>query len=271
MSRKNYSRKQIVNSIKYWLNELATMFLHEALTKTVSDFELKFTHDVVFSRKRDFVFTQSSINDAFDILNNNIFKGQLELIPIVFLTHHQMQEMASESNIRNAYASYVRIIQPIHHNSRRFSGEIVSGSQKIFITNDVMNTFAFSVGCLCHEMIHYWIDQNTTIVDRFVEVAFRGLKFNSHDTQFFENFIKKSKQEGICVMKDTENYSDDQLNDIFWTSISLADDKEKNIREANEFETCDDKQLDNMAKNLCNMPGFAAYAKGDKIMLMSFI
>ena len=58
---------------------------------------------------------------------------------------------------------------------------------------------------------------------------------------FFENFIKKSKQEGICVMKDTENYSDDQLNDIFWTSISLADDKEKNIREANEFETCDDK------------------------------
>lgn len=266
---KTYSRKQIEEAIRYWTRELNVRVLTEALTKTVTEFENAFSHDIVFSADSVFAFSLENAKIIFSILNKNVFSNELKQIPFEFVSFNEMRMIASKFGYKNAYAMYWRLFENYKLNDGTYIGKVLKSSQKFVMAVDIKQTFAFAVSCLCHEMIHYWLDEKTTIVNAIAEAKFEHKILNTHNNEFFEKYMDIAANEGINVMKDTDGKTFSELNDISHKVILKTDDTRK-LNEADAAKIVDRKTLDDAACWINDNTDLAAERIGNTVALMSF-
>ena len=73
--KKRYTKKQIVEAIKYWESILKRM--DESKSRFLDICSSKFGEDIVFSDTYSFEYTDQNVNETFKLLDNRIFESKL--------------------------------------------------------------------------------------------------------------------------------------------------------------------------------------------------
>ena len=80
--KKQYTKQQIVEAIKYWNSVLKRM--DESVYNNVIDALIaEFGKDVVLSKEFNYTLTQQDLKKIFSILNKYLFDNKIKFIPVV--------------------------------------------------------------------------------------------------------------------------------------------------------------------------------------------
>ena len=75
--KKLYTKKQIVEAIKYW--EFVLKMMDESKSPLLDEFAKTFGENVLFSNKPNISITLENVKIIYDILNKNIFNNTLNI------------------------------------------------------------------------------------------------------------------------------------------------------------------------------------------------
>ena len=200
-----YTKKQIIESIKYWKWVLKT--LCESKSALLDAFAEKFGEDVVFGLKeKERIFpTIDMFNDIYSIANDIIFDSQLTL--------RLIKDTNTLTNLN--FASYVYADVKIKGTGKRTfidheykaSNGITYFPPYIEISNFVFHVkmpFMYMASFMIHEMIHQYTVEHSNEIQLKYEDKANSKDHNPHGSEF-----KKMMNE---------------INDAYGTSISIACD-----------------------------------------------
>lgn len=239
--KKQYTKKQIVEAIKYWQNVLKRM--DESKSPLLDACIEKFGEDVVFDDSKFlFKLNNDSMQKLFILLDQFVFMSKLKSLGDLKLFIGSPSQL--NSTLR-AYAKdsikdlkdYFAVYQPHYDltlNNKMYGVVLHKGAVFINIENHKSSTFSYAISCLCHEMIHVydmyfgklyaylvWAINNHAPVD--------VIDYNSHFTSVFKQ--KKSEfydMTHIEIQDFGNDYSFEKFNEI--TSKNI-----KSMKEGEQF------------------------------------
>ena len=264
MEQKKYTKQQIKNAIDHWTRKLNV--LNESKAKVVDDLISKFKEDVVLSKEEIFSPNTQDLRDIYDILNTNLFNGELKNIPITYCNSQSFADRFNTYNIvsdnNEQYAEKINSIG-VHLAATKEQKDDQGAVEKIDFSNNVIilnsdyikkSIFIFIVACLCHEMIHYCDSFSSEMHDKFLKSNVDlNYEFNLHKNIIFQTKMSEAVESGINVK---EKISPQINKDAYEARVVL-----KNVfGEDEESEETSIRQFNNMliVKNKKTGLGFFA-------------
>ena len=224
--RQKYTKRQIIESIKYWKNVL--QHLDESKSQFLNICSDKFGEDVVFSNKYDFEYSDSNVNDTFNLLDNRIFESKLSKLSCLktYIGNASKLNAIATSYNRNVpfdigddFAVYIPDLEFGQH---RITGKLLMRKLRdgIFINNDDHHygTFAYLMSTLCHEMIHCYDMNFGTLPNKTLDLLEKRapievISYTSHFTPCFKDKrILMKNESGLTMRISGDDKSFDELN-----------------------------------------------------------
>lgn len=234
-----YTKKQIVESIKYWQKILKQM--NESKSQLLDICIKQFDEDIIFSNEQLFELTEQNIKILFKILDNWLFASKLSSIKDLKLFIGNPVQLNSiildySNYIPIDLTKYVALYQPDRYDYT-IDGKRISTIRKdaIFINIDFHDytTFSYIFQALCHEMIHAY-DMHFGKLFHYMMWALNTgappeiIDYNSHFTKVFKqkrnDFLNETN---IEIMINANNKDFDELCKKAAENISLL--KENDI------------------------------------------
>ena len=233
--RIQYTKQQIIESIKYWQRRLQLM--NEAQAAILNALEKEFGK-IIYDNVQ-LIPTNDIMNKTFDILNKTLFSNQLPKINVQCLTTNQIQQIFdSHKHVRDAsklYAVYFPLTDFTKINYVKKNQMPNIHYLMINVTNEQNANFSFYINSLCHEMIHYL---DTIKGDVLLQWK---IKYDSHDLESFNEhttdiFMKKSQQfnkQGMSIIPDDGGFTQSQLNDFSSERMKRLQEMEDDLIDSN--------------------------------------
>ena len=167
-----YTKHQIIETIKHWQNVLKTM--NESRSELLNAFAQKFSSEVAFSRK-PFMLTNESAMQIAKIINDVLFESMIVDFPdIRVVTYGQYCKIIKfyeveycnklENEItyskNNFFGEYYNIIEN-DFNTLKWNDKLDYSHEIVFMNLDKLKyrSFIMNASALCHEMIHVYDKQ----------------------------------------------------------------------------------------------------------------
>ena len=210
MEQKKYTKQQIKNAIDYWTRKLNV--LNESKAKVIDDLISKFKEDVVLSKEENFSPNTYDLRDIYDILNTNLFNGELKNIPITYCNSRSFADKvstyiaASNSNEQQAddissIGAHLAVTKE-QKNENGIVEKITFSNNVIVLNSDYIkkNIFIFIVACLCQEMIHYCDSFSDEMHNKFLKQELDpNYSFDAHKNSIFQTKMSEANENGINV------------------------------------------------------------------------
>ena len=210
MEQKKYTKQQIKNAIDHWTRKLNV--LNESKAKVIDDLISKFKEDVVLSKEENFSPNTQDLRDIYDILNTNLFNGELKNIPITYCNSRSFADRFNTYNIvsnnNEQYAEKINSIG-VHLAVTKEQKNDQGAVEKIDFSNNVIilnsdyikkNIFILIVACLCHEMIHYCDSFSDEMHNKFLKQELDpNYSFDAHKNSIFQTKMSEANENGINV------------------------------------------------------------------------
>lgn len=210
MEQKKYTKQQIKNAIDYWTRKLNV--LNESKAKVIDDLISKFKEDVVLSKEENFSPNTQDLRDIYDILNTNLFNGELKNIPITYCNSRSFADRvntyitASNSNEQQAddissIGAHLAVTKE-QKNENGIIEKITFSNNVIVLNSDYIkkNIFIFIVACLCQEMIHYCDSFSDEMHNKFLKQELDpNYSFDAHKNSIFQTKMSEANENGINV------------------------------------------------------------------------
>lgn len=223
-----YSRKQILEAIKYWENVLVQM--NESKSPLLTKFENIFGIDAVYQKKLTIDINLKNILCIFNILNVDIFNGNLKLInnkldlycgdetQLLSILKSQFK-VASNYTISDKLALFHPLLQWLY-NKQTKKPVLVSIKNGIFINTDCGSkaTLPYLISTICHEMIHCYDCLYGHLLQMTQYCILHGcvedeISDESHFTPIFKEKSKMMKDKnGITIHNNADGKSFEDFN-----------------------------------------------------------
>ena len=238
MEKKQYTKRQIIETIKHWKNVLKIM--NESSSELLNAFAQNFSLKVVFS-KRPFTLTDESALQIAKIINDFLFDSMIVDFPEIkvvtygqFCKLYQFYEMTYcnklKQNIifpKNKFLGthYVTIENDLDELTPTTPLEY---SHKIIMMNlDKLKfrSFIMNAASICHEMIHEYDRQfgDGENVDRYCVATQQDPNKYSHRTQTFinkQNLAVANNLKVISVMDKKDKILDKEAIKLMLQALS---------------------------------------------------
>lgn len=232
-----YTKQQIQNAIKYWTRKLNT--LNESKLHVIDELVMQFGEDIVLSKEHSFTPTTQELKAIYDILNNNLFNGELKTIPVTYCNSISMADRYNTYNAvsNNNEPTVDKMPARAMHLAASKENKDSNGNLKsidffsniIMMNSDYMlkNVFIFVVATLCHEMIHYCDSFSKEMHDKFLADTLTGNNdTNYHENTIFQEKMQEANENGIRVV---EHLTSDDRHEADMSRVTL-----KNVLGENE-------------------------------------
>lgn len=234
--KKTYTKKQIVEAIKYWKQVLKT--LDESKSLLLDACSNEFGEDVVFDDNQMlFKLNEENILALFSILDRFVFDNKLKTLDDlkVFVgSPSALNSMILQYNNNKPIdlSKYFALYQPDYTAPKiplTWKRTVVIKKNGIFINNDShkFSTFAYAASCLCHEMIHVYDMYFGKLYNYLVWAINEGapawaINQNSHKTSTYKQKKKEFEMATNIPIEDFGNdYSFEKFNEIASKNIEL--------------------------------------------------
>lgn len=210
---RRYTKRQIIEAIKYWENVLKK--IDESVHNNVIDALIaEFGEDVVLSTKFNYTLTQQDLKKIYDILNLHLFSGRIDLLPVVLwpmnklvdkLNYHAKMSGENNEEIKNIRCLGVHssICTEIYNDNHEIIDVKIRDHYLIINSSEIANSiFIFIVAVICHEMIHVYDHQTSNEIH---DMVLEWEKYHKkepavHDTRIFKDKMKEANDNGINVV-----------------------------------------------------------------------
>ena len=230
-----YAKKQVLESIKYWMKVLEE--LDESAQTLLMKLEKAFGKDLVSNQQVDLTLEQ--FEKIYKILNVFIFDNRLDHIPIrcmliddIINELHRLDEVEEisyqdYSSKRKSYGFYANagdIDESLPENQQIFS--LKYRDHMIFLNMSKCNGLSFikQVAVLCHEMIHYY-DALYGQYKKFHQIEYlQKREKDDHLTLLFKQKKKEAREMGIPVSSFMDDSWKELSDEEFMKKIEQVDE-----------------------------------------------
>lgn len=234
--KKQYSRNQISEAIKYWKNVLNTM--NESKSPLLDACSKEFGEDIVFDDyKMMFELSDKNINSLFNVIDDNLFSNRLKTLNnlrIYVGNESKLDPIATKLNNNHPFSlkPYLALYFPClnylqHKITKKIKLVKVSDGMFLNVGNHRYAECAYMISSLCHEMIHCY-DANFSYLLKWTEWMLNNghtqdeINDGSHFTNTFDQKCKEMKSKnGITIQISGNNMDFEELNKNAYDEISL--------------------------------------------------
>lgn len=213
--KKQYTKKQIVEAIKYWSQQLKLMT--EKYETCVDALINEFGHDLVASREYTYNLTKDDLKKIYNILNFSLFDNELGSIRLEYWPEgfiiDKLNENARKSGVLDkkhtrsiCYGAFSAVCKDVLDNNGRIV-DIDISEEIIMLNKTYLNDciFIFAVASICHEMIHYYDRFAKEFHDKQLKASQSDEDFDSHKDEMFQEMMQKANENGINVTETLKN------------------------------------------------------------------
>ena len=218
MQKKQYTKKQIIESIKYWQNILKR--INESKSKLLDVFAQTFSSEVAFSRK-PFMLTNKSAMQIAKIINDILFDSMIVEFPeIKVVTYgqycktiktYEMKYCNKKENeilySKNKFLGEFYTIIENDPNTLKWTDKLDYSFEVVFLNLDKLKyrSFIMNAASICHEMIHVYDRQFGDGEGLNKYCMLKKLTSNEYNklSHMTETFVEKQKlaiSNGLKVM-----------------------------------------------------------------------
>lgn len=191
--------------------------ISESRSKVLTKLENKFSKDVLYSEKLDYLPDEKTMKEVYDILNEDIFDGKLPNIKILCIPNDQILELFKkykhDRNPNDFYALYFPIIDWKASIETKTYNK-VHDDYLILSTSNGKMTFALAICMLCHEMIHCY-DLYSGELLKYIQTEFSNRhQYDEHLTKNYQMFEKSAISKGLAIFPYGNDYDFKDLNKL---------------------------------------------------------
>ena len=190
----------ISKNIEYWSSLIG---LNESSSVLLDNLAKVFGSDVVFNIKKISI-TDELMEKLFDALNDYLFHGKLEMIPVKCISFQEASKVLTDRGSSPPSEDFLGV-----HSVVLFNEDKVSRESKLDLRNDIIllnrsnvdnRSFVFVAATLCHEMIHLY-DRFFGEYEKLVRFeVLSGIPTDPHADSTFKHFMNLANEENLNVI-----------------------------------------------------------------------
>lgn len=213
--KNRYTKKQIVEAIAYWTQQLKLMT--ESHKKCVDALVSEFGRKLVYSKKYDYNLTKTDLKKIYNILNYTLFSNALGQIQLEYWPERLVVNKLNENALKSGVIGKQKKRAPCYGAYSAVCRDVLDKRGKIVdisISDDVIMLnktylkdciFIFAVASICHEMIHFYDRFTDEFHNNQLKASQTGIGFDSHKDILFQHMMEQANKNGINVVETLAN------------------------------------------------------------------